>query len=112
MENYKVSDFGGYGCIELTAGNTFIGQVTYDGDIIRLVMVNENYRRQGYGSKLLRRAEEQIKTNGYKIAFLIPVPLDKENLSQLQQFYFKNGWNYLPQYIQWFCPDPRLRKLL
>ncbi len=50
--------------IEFTKLGERVARVTYHFNTIKTITVERKYRRQGYGSRILRRAEEQIKRRG------------------------------------------------
>lgn len=56
-------------------------------NFIYSLVVNPKYRRMGYGSKLLKLAEEQIKKN-YKCSKVVP----QDNDLKLRDYYSKNGY--------------------
>lgn len=52
-------------CI-LNMHNALIGNISFNGNIIKILNISPSYRRRGYGSILLREAENQIKDKGFK----------------------------------------------
>lgn len=78
-------------CI-LNEHSASIGNISFDGNIIKILNVSPSYRRRGYGSILLREAENQIKDKGFK-----EVSLMANHNSW--DFYIKNG--YIPNNILW-----------
>ncbi len=71
--------------------NLHDGFVTY----IEHVVIDENYRKQGYGAMLLEFAEKRAKEEGCD---QIELDVD-ENESQIEEFYLRNGYKISGRYL-------------
>jgi len=60
----------------------------YEGAHIVTIVVDENYRRKGYGKMLMKEMEDYAKNKGMKVLTLDTVPDNSEALI----FYIKNGY--------------------
>jgi ribosomal protein S18 acetylase RimI-like enzyme len=63
-----------------------IGATHWDWLYINLMWLKEEFRRQGYGSRLLERAEEEARKRGAKHAYLDTFSF------QAPDFYKKHGY--------------------
>jgi N-acetylglutamate synthase-like GNAT family acetyltransferase len=88
-------------------GALHIEKCTIDTVILRLIAIDGNYKNHGYGSVLLKQAEEMLKDQGYKKIFLHANP---EALS----FYQKNGYAEMefPDTANHTAPSIDMGKLL
>lgn len=105
-------------------GNTFVEEHNKSGDLVGVSVINENvillfcveeaYRNQGIGSRMLKRSEEVIGNNGYKTVkvgvgfdyFMPGVPTSKryveavnecldENVTETaSRFFEKHGYSH------------------
>jgi GNAT superfamily N-acetyltransferase len=66
-------------------GTLHIEKLDNNAVILRLIVIDANNKNKGYGSFMIKQAEEMLKSEGYKKIFLHANP---EALS----FYQKNGY--------------------
>lgn len=72
-----------------------VGRVLWYRNEIQVLIVNHNQRRRGYGSLLLRRAEQEIAKE-YRYCYLLAIPADGTlSKEEVQTFYSKNGYHQL-----------------
>ena len=63
-----------------------LGETYWNWFYLDLLWVSEELRRQGYGSQLLKIAEEEARVRGAKNAYLDTFSF------QTPEFYYKNGY--------------------
>lgn len=69
-------------------GERVVGFVDWRGDFINALHVNGSYSRSGVGSRLMDKAEAEIRSAGFKQARLETDTFNKIS----QQFYAKRGY--------------------
>lgn len=85
------------------------GRIIWQRNEIKVLIVEHHQRRQGYGSLLLKHAEQQISKE-YDYCYLLAIPADGTiSKEEVRNFYFKNGYSQLPWYQQlWYSTTPNL----
>jgi GNAT superfamily N-acetyltransferase len=107
-KNYHLninSQYSGITQIELIS-NDFekIGEIGIEDNIIMILFIKKKFRRNGYGSLMLKKAESLIRNNGFKQSCLYFESLDPNLISntEVKNFYLKNGYTTVPWYKKWY----------
>lgn len=86
------------GNLRLTNGQTTIGELTFtstnDKMLIEEIFVKPTYRERGFGTRLLKMAEEIAAEHNLRQICLKPSPIDTVNLDALKDWYRRRG--YIP----------------
>ncbi len=93
----------GAGWVAASAGDLLGWMLTKD-DWLEDLWVSSRFRRQGVGSALLRRGEEEIAARGAATAHLHVIASNKRAIA----FYEKRGWRPVRETPHEVAPDPRL----
>lgn len=87
---------------QLRKNDNIIGSITWEKNEIRTLLVEQEYRRKGYGSDLLKKAELEIQKNYTQVILLA-----YSSEPGVKTFYFKNGY-WEPSFIKrWFLGLPQ-----
>ena len=84
------------GNLRLTNGQTTIGELTFtstnDKMLIEEIFVKPSYRERGFGTRLLKMAEEIAAEHNLRQICLKPSPIDTVNLEALKDWYSRRGY--------------------
>ncbi|MCL4435231.1 MAG: GNAT family N-acetyltransferase [Thaumarchaeota archaeon] len=84
------------GNLRLTNGQTTIGELTFtssnDKMLIEEIFVKPSYRERGFGTRLLKMAEEFAAKHNLRQICLKPSPIDTVNLEALKDWYRRRGY--------------------
>lgn len=84
------------GNLRLTNGQTTIGELTFtssnDKMLIEEIFVKPSYRERGFGTRLLKMAEEIAAEHNLRQICLKPSPIDNVNLEALKDWYRRRGY--------------------
>lgn len=84
------------GNLRLTNGQTTIGELTFtstnDKMLIEEIFVKPFYRERGFGTRLLKMAEEIAAEQNLRQICLKPSPIDTVNLEALKDWYSRRGY--------------------
>ncbi|MHB1953117.1 MAG: GNAT family N-acetyltransferase [Sulfobacillus sp.] len=98
------------GTIRLITAND--ANASRDGNFIRTLWVSPCCRRQGLGSALLRQMEEDIRTEGHGICYLVPGPLEPyASREEIRRFYRRRGYRSVVPWWAFWRKDCYLKNL-
>lgn len=86
--SYRHEGFG----LSIASADRIFSATVLEGWYISRVMVRENHRRKGIGSKMLNSIIEEIKTRGEKCNIVVFPGGYGEDIKDQINFYEKNGF--------------------
>jgi GNAT superfamily N-acetyltransferase len=88
-----------------------VGIISWHENEIRVLIVEEQHKRRGYGKLLLNEAEKEIKKR-YSTCYLLAFPIDNSiSKDELFTFYKKNGYTQFSWFERfWYRVSPNTMK--